>query len=40
MAHSVNKIIKDQKIAMPVTKDGFMRICKALDMHCSEILAF
>ena len=25
---------------MPVTKEGFGRLCKALNLHCSEMLAF
>ena len=40
MAIQVNKIVKEHKIALPITKEGFMRVCKALDMHCSEMLAF
>ena len=40
MFNQVNKIVKEQKIALPITKEGFMKVCKALDMHCSEMLAF
>ena len=39
MAIQVNKIIKEHKLALPITKEGFMRVCKSLDMHCSEMLA-
>ena len=27
-------------MAMPITKEGFTRLCKALNMHCTEMLAF
>ena len=40
LAQQVNKIVKEQKIPLPITKEGFMRLCKALDMHCTEVLAF
>ena len=33
-------MIKEHKIALPIMKEGFMRLCKALDLHCSEVLAF
>ena len=39
MLIQVNKIIKEHKIALPITKEGFKRVCKALDLHCSEMLA-
>ena len=35
----MNKIIKEHKIALPITKEGFKKVCKALDLHCSEMLA-
>ena len=25
---------------MPISKEGFMRLCKALNMHCTEVLAY
>lgn len=40
LAQEVNKIIKNQKLEMPVTKETFMKICKGLNMHCTEILAY
>ena len=40
MTKAVNKAIKDNKLALPITKEGFMRLCKALNMHCTEVLAF
>lgn len=40
MDHNVNKLIKDMKIQLPITKEDFMRLCKALNMHCTEVLAF
>ena len=40
MAKLVNKVAKDNKIIMPPSKDNFMRICKGLNMHCTEMLAF
>ena len=40
MTQQVNKVTKELKIVMPPSKDGFMRICKALNMHCTEMLAF
>ena len=27
-------------MTLPITKDGFMRTCKALNMHCTERMAF
>lgn len=39
ITQQTNKAIKDLKLSLPITKDGFMRICKALNMHCTEILA-
>ena len=40
MTQQVNKVVKDNKLIMPPSKDSFMRICKGLNMHCTEILAF
>ena len=40
MSIEVNKILKEHKIALPITKEGFMRLCKGLDLHCGERLAF
>lgn len=40
MTQQVNKAIKNQKLTLPVSKDGFMEICKSLNMHCSERLAY
>ena len=36
----VNKIIKDNKIAMPITRKGFKQLAKALNMHCTEMLSY
>lgn len=36
----ITKAAKAHKIAMPITKDGFMVLCKALNMHCTEVLAY
>ncbi len=40
MTQSVSKILKDRKIPLPITKEGFMKLCNALNMHCTEVLAF
>ena len=40
LSDEVNRIIRDQKLVMPITKEGFMKICNGLDMHCSEVLAY
>lgn len=40
MTLQVNKALKDEKIAMPVNKEGIIKLCQALNMHCSQILAF
>jgi hypothetical protein len=40
MTALVNKAAKEGKIAMPITKDGFKELCKALNLHCTEVLAF
>ena len=40
MSQQVNKAVKENKIALPITKEGFMRLCKALNMHCTEMMAF
>ena len=40
MAQLINKACKENKIQLPIMKEGFMKLCKALDMHCTETLAF
>lgn len=35
IAMQVNKAIKDHKIVTPPSKDGFIKLCGALNMHCS-----
>ena len=40
MALQVNKAIKDHKIAMPPNKESFQKLCKALNLHCTETLAY
>ena len=40
MVHRVNQAIKDNKIVLPITLDGFKSLCTALDMHCTATLAF
>ena len=40
ISQEVHRIIKEQKLVMPVTKESFMTICKGLDMHCTEVLAY
>ena len=40
MTNQVNKILKDLKLTLPITKDSFMKVCKALNMHCTERMAF
>ena len=37
---AVNKALKDHKIVTPLTKDGFVKLCNALNMHCSQVLAY
>ena len=36
----MNKVIKDNKIAMPITRAGIKQMCKALNLHCTETTAF
>ena len=31
----MNKVIKDHKIAIPITRKGVMQLCKAMNMHCT-----
>ena len=40
MTQQVNKALKDNKMTLPLTKDEFIKLCKALNMHCTERLAF
>ena len=40
LTQQVNKAVKDLKLTMPPNKETFMRICKAVNMHCTEMLAF
>ena len=40
MTNQVNKVIRDNKIVLPIDKAGFQSICKAINMHCTERLAF
>lgn len=40
ISQEVQRIIKEQKLLMPVTKESFMKICKGLNMHCTEVLAY
>ena len=34
------QIIKDNKIAVPVTRAGIKQICKLLNIHCTETMSF
>lgn len=36
----MNKVIKDNKIAMPITRAGIKQLCKAMNLHCTETTAF
>ena len=40
MAKLVDKIVTENKMTLPPSKDNFMRICKSLNMHCTEMLAY
>ena len=40
MAQLINKACKENKIQLPIMIEGFKRLCKALDLHCTETLAF
>ena len=40
MTQNVNKAVKDHKISLPPTKDGIMKLFKALNMHCTEVMAY
>jgi hypothetical protein len=32
--------MKDKKIGTPITRTGFKSLCKALNIHCTEIMSF
>ena len=36
----MNKVIKDNKIAMPITRAGIKQLCKAMNLHCTETISF
>ena len=36
----INKIVKENKIPIPMTRAGFKQLSKALNIHCSEITSF
>ena len=40
MANTVNKVVKEHKIALPITKEGILRLFKALNLHCTEMTAY
>ena len=40
LRNRMNKVIKDNKIAMPITRAGIKQMCKALNLHCTETTAF
>ena len=40
MSKSVNNALKDHKIALPITKEGIVRLFKALNLHCTEMTAY
>ena len=40
MSMQVNKALKEQKIATPLNKEGFIKLCKAINLHCTQILAY
>lgn len=40
LTSQINKAIKDNKMVMPITKDSLMKICKAINLHCTETMAF
>ena len=40
MTNQVNKVIKDNKLVLPIDKAGFQRLCKGLNMHITERQAF
>mmetsp|Transcript_34081 Transcript_34081/g.42113 ORF Transcript_34081/g.42113 Transcript_34081/m.42113 type:complete len:103 (+) Transcript_34081:359-667(+) len=40
MTMQVDKAIKDHKLVMPPNKECFQTLCKALNMHCSETVAY
>lgn len=36
----VEKAIRERKIPIPITRNGFKELCKALNIHCTELLSF
>ena len=40
LRHQINKLIKEHKIPIPITRKGFKQLCKLLNLHCTEITSF
>ena len=36
----INKVVKEQKIPMPLTRQGIKILCKALNLHCTETTSY